>query len=88
MNRTENRASALGENFQRLLIANGDVASIDLNKTVLLQSRQRPRHDFAHRAYAGGDLLVGQSQRHFETRVAASSARPRLGYQPPRHKPR
>jgi hypothetical protein len=34
MNRAENRASALGKRFQRLFIANGDVASINLNQSV------------------------------------------------------
>jgi hypothetical protein len=37
MNRAENRASAPGKNFQRLIIANGDAASINLNQPVLLQ---------------------------------------------------
>jgi hypothetical protein len=37
MNRTENRVSDLGENFQRLLIANGDAAPINLNQPILLQ---------------------------------------------------
>jgi hypothetical protein len=64
MNRAENRASAPGKNFQRLIIANGDAASINMNQPVLLQSRQPPRHDFAHGADAGGDLLVGQNQCH------------------------
>jgi|RhiMetdeSRZDD1v2_1073273.scaffolds.fasta_scaffold108695_4 hypothetical protein len=35
MNRAENRASALGENFQRLFVASGAAAPIDLNQTVL-----------------------------------------------------
>lgn len=34
MNRAENRASALGKRFQRLFIANGDLASISLNQSV------------------------------------------------------
>ena len=38
----ENRALALGKNFQRPFAANGDPASVNLNQTVLLQSRQRP----------------------------------------------
>jgi hypothetical protein len=35
----ENRESTLGENFQRMFIANRDATSIDLNQTVLLQTR-------------------------------------------------
>ena len=82
MNRALNRESALGKNFQRLFIANGDVATIDLNQPVLLQSRQRPRHDFEHRAYSRCDLLVGQNQSHFETGDDVASARSRFAYQP------
>jgi hypothetical protein len=52
--------------IQRLFIANGDAASINLNQTVLLQSRQRARYDFWRRAYSRDDLLIGQNQRHFE----------------------
>jgi hypothetical protein len=66
MNRAQNRASVPGKNFQRLFIANGDAASINLNQTVLLQSRQRARYDFWRRAYSRDDLLIGQNQRHFE----------------------
>src|SRR5215510_3422356 len=64
--------SALGKDFQRLFITNGDAASINLNQTVLLQPRKRPRHDFAHRAYSGGDLLVGQNQRYFKPRAGVA----------------
>jgi hypothetical protein len=37
MNRAENRASAPGKNIQRLIIANGALASVKLNQPVLLQ---------------------------------------------------
>src|SRR5215468_8557167 len=83
-NRAENPTSAFGKHSQRLVIANGDATPIDLNQSVLLQSRQRPRHDFAHRAYAGGYLLVGQNQRHFDAGVSVAPARPRFSHQPSR----
>jgi hypothetical protein len=35
MNRAENRAPAPGENVQRLSVASGAAAPIDLNRTVL-----------------------------------------------------
>ena len=84
MNRYEHRSSALGKIFQRLFIANGDAARINLNQSVLLQSRQRPRNNFANRADAGGDLLIGKRERDFDSGCVAASARSGFREQPSR----
>jgi hypothetical protein len=65
MIRAENQVSALGEDLQRLFITNGDAAPINRNQPILLQSRQRPRDDLAHRADAGGYLLIRERKRDF-----------------------
>lgn len=78
------RAISRWQNLQRLFIGDHDAASINRDQAVVLQPRQRPRHDFAHRADARRNLLVGQGQRDLQSVVCSAASRSGLDQQPTR----